>query len=141
MAGRHLFGTTITFGTSGFAALIRTINIPEGERPALDTSHMGTAAGSDHSNCSWRTMIPSDLANWGPMTVTILFDPDLDPPIDDDAETITITFPLASGQTTNATLAFTGFMTRYGGEASYEDVATGEYELTPSGDVTFTAAS
>lgn len=141
MPGRHLFGTTITFGTSSFAGLVRTINIPEGNRPALDTSHMGTAAGSDHSNCSWRTMIPSDLASWNAMTVTILFDPDLDPPIDDAAETITIQFPTASGQTTGASLSFSGFMTRYSGEASYEDVATGEYELTVSGDVTFTAGS
>jgi hypothetical protein len=141
MAGRHLFGTTITFGTSSFAALIRSITTPEGERIELDTSHMGTAAGGSHTGISWRTKIPSDIGEWKAMRVSILFDPDLKPPIDQAAETITITFPLASGQTNNATLAWTGFMTRYGGEVPYDNVSEGSYEIAISGDVTWTAGS
>ena len=141
MGARHDFGTTITFGTSGYSGQIRRITVPTATRPALDTSHMGASAGSDHSGVYWRTMIPSDLAQWEAMTVSILFDIDIDPPVDQDPETITITLPLQTGQTTNATLVFTGFMTRYGGELLYDDISEGEYEVTISGDVTWTPGS
>ena len=102
---------------------------------------MGTSAGSDHSGASWREKIASDLAEWGNLSVSILFDPDLDPPVASVAETITITFPLATGQMTNATLAFSGFMVSYSGEAPYDDVAEGEYEIAVNGDVTWTPGS
>jgi len=141
MAARHLFGTTVTFGTSGFAAQITNVTPPTGTRPALETTHMTTAAGAEHTNASWRTYIPSDLGNWDPMRVTMHYDPDLTPPIDEPAETITIQYPPATGQSTGATMVFSGFMTSISAEVVMDNVATGDYELTVSGDVNLTQGS
>jgi len=141
MPARHLFGTTIAFGTSSFAGLITDITLPSADRPALETTHMGTAAGAEHTNASWRTYIPSDLASWSGCRVSIHYDPDLLPPIDEAAETITIQFQPGAGQSTGASVVFTGFMTTYGGNASMDDIASGDYELQVSGDINITPGS
>jgi hypothetical protein len=141
MGARHLFGTTITFGTSAFAANVLDITMPAADRPALDTTHMGTAAGAEHTNASWRTYIPSDVGSWSGCRVSMHYDPDLLPPIDEAAETITIQFQPAVGQSTGASVAFTGFMTTYSGNASLDDVAGGDYELQVTGDIAIAPGS
>lgn len=141
MTARHLFGTQVTFGTSGWAAKITNITPPSGTRAALETTHMETAAGAEHTNASWRTYIPSDLGTWEPMRVTMHYDPDLTPPIDEPPETITIQYPPASGQTTGASMEFTGFMTSVSSEVVIDNVASGDYEITVTGDVSLTQGS
>lgn len=100
--------TTIAFGTSAFAPVVRSITIGEQTREALNDSHLGTTGQM--------TFIPSDLIDAGGFEMEIEFDPGLAfPPITAAAETITITFPLQPGDTVRGTLAGTGFITRVSG--------------------------
>lgn len=128
------FGTTITFGTSGFTAELRSVNGPSMDRPAIDTSHMTTAGGK-------RTFIPSDLTDHGEVELEILFDPDTEPPIDLVAEQITITYPVPAGQTNGATYVFSGFVTAFEPSAPYDDLMTGSITIKVSGDITYAQAS
>ncbi|MHC4867867.1 MAG: hypothetical protein ACYTEX_27670 [Planctomycetota bacterium] len=50
----------------------------------------------------------------GELLINFHFNPDTEPPIDAAAETITITFP------STATWAFSGFMTNYAPEGTFE---------------------
>ncbi|NBQ49116.1 MAG: hypothetical protein EBY40_00200 [Marivivens sp.] len=125
-------GTTITFGTSGFTASVTSITPVSGaERPSIDTTHLGTTTA--------RTSIPGDLIDWGTCEIAFQFDPDNRPPIDQAAETITVTFPLSSGGSTAANLAGSGYMTGYGNEVPLEELMTAEATIKWSGDLTFTA--
>ena len=119
-------GATITFGTSGFTANIENIELPEQVREAVNTSHLGTSGR--------HTKIPSDLVDSGSMKMTFQFNPDTDPPIDQAAETVTITFP------EGATWAFSGFMTNYGGSVPLEGKMMGTATVEITGDISQTAA-
>jgi len=120
-------GITISFGTSGFSANLTDITPPAAERESIDTSHQGTT--------SFKTFTPADLAEWGSLEVTIHFNPATDPPIDQAAETVTITWPDSD------TWAFTGFMTNYAGDAPHNGLMTGTATVKVSGDVTISSAS
>ena len=100
MAGDEGQGTTLTFGTSGFAALITSIGVPERTREAIETTHLGTTTA--------KTFQPSDLYDGGEMAISYQFDPALTEPITGAAETVTITFPSAN------TYYFSGFWTSVG---------------------------
>lgn len=93
-------GVTIAFGTSSFTAEIVSFTPPGWSRESIETSHAGTTDA--------KTFMPADLVDYGELSMTIHFNPDLEPPVDGAAETITITF--AGG---GATWAFSGFMTAY----------------------------
>lgn len=100
--------TTIAFGTSAFAPVVRSITIGEQTREALNDSNLATTGQM--------TFIPSDLVDAGGFDMEIEFDPSIAfPPITGAAETITITFPLQPGDTVRGTLAGTGFITRVSG--------------------------
>ncbi len=95
-------GSTIAFGTSAFTAEIMNINGNDMfSREDIDTTHMGTTG--------YRTYMPSDLVEGGTVDFEFAFDPDEQPPIG-AAETITITFPIAAGNSSGATLVFTGYI-------------------------------
>jgi len=124
-------GASIAFGTSSFTANITSITPVSGaERPAIDTTHLGTTTA--------RTFVPGDLVNWGELEVELQFDIDDRPPIDQVAETITITFPLSALGATAATLAGTGFMTNFGAEVPLEELMSGSYTVKWSGNLTWT---
>lgn len=97
-------GTTLTFGTSGFTANIYTISGTEQSREALEDSHIGTTGE--------KTYIADDLIEPGQFDIEFEWDQSFStfPPISHAAETVTVTFPLKSGETTNATLAGSGFL-------------------------------
>lgn len=125
-------GASIAFGTSSFTANMTSITPVSGaERASIQTTHLGTTTA--------HTFVPGDLVNWGECEITFQFDPDDRPPIDDPAETITITFPLSSGGTGAATLAGSGFMTNYGNEVPLEELMTAEATIKWTGDLTFSA--
>ena len=121
-------GTTITFGTSGFTANVVSVDWDGIERASVQTSHLGTTTA--------HTFIPGDLYNPGEISLEIQFDPDDFPPIDQAAETITVTFPLSSGGSTAANWAGTGFATGFTAGVPLEELMTGTLTVKMSGAIT-----
>jgi len=121
-------GTTIAFGTSAFAANITGYKPPSSSRASLDTSHMGTTGP--------RTFIPGDLYDNGELNITIQFNPDTDPPIDGQPETITITYP------SGATWVVTGFMTNYEpSDMPLEELLAASCTIKVTGAITITTGT
>ena len=97
-------GATLTFGTSGFTANIYSIAGAGFTRDALETTHLGTTAFKEY--------VPDALVEPGEFEIEFEWNPQFStfPPISTAAETITVTYPLPAGSTTNGTLAGTGFL-------------------------------
>lgn len=127
------FGASITFQT-GFFAKFRVIEELGSTREAIETTHNASTNG-------WATFIPSDIKKMKRCRVQMLFNPDATPPIDQAAETITITFPVPAGSSNGATLQCSGFMTDAGARIPYDDLMTQDVELQLSGEPTWTDAS
>lgn len=129
-------GTTVTFGTSAFAANVRRINSAAMTREAIETSHLGTTGQ--------RTKIPGALVDPGQTEVEIEWNQSFStfPPISAVPESITITYPLKTGETAHATEAGTGFLLESQGPTC-EDGAlmVGRYVICWDGltDRTYTA--
>lgn len=126
-------GTTITFGTSGFAARLMDVDWGGIKRAAVQTTHMGTT--SNHS------FMPGDLVDRGEIGLTFHFDPSLTPPIASAIETVTITWPVPAGLTNGATWAASCFMTDYKPGAKIETLMEATATLKVTGAITITAAS
>lgn len=140
--GRTGQGITIDFGTSGFTANMHMIGGTERERAKVETSDLSLAANSE------RTHVPGDLLDVKEFDIRYEWDQSFStqPPITAAAETITITYPLRSGEITNATLAGTGFMMREKGpdvEVNADSVMEGEATIVWDGATgpTYTAGS
>lgn len=133
-------GTTVTFGTSAFTAELLSVSWGGINRVSLETSHMATPAPGA-SNFGNMTFLPGDLSDPGELTMDIHFNPDTEPPIDQPAETITVTWPLAAGDTTPAIWAATGFVTSYEPGATLEEVMTATMTVKLSGNITLTAST
>jgi hypothetical protein len=118
-------GITIVFGTSGFEAEILGFDADEVNRPALDSSHLGTPNNA-------RTFKPGKLYDPGGVSMELGFDPKKIPPITGDAETITITF------LDGTTLAFEGFVDSYKWGGELEGLLTGSCHVKASGPLTWT---
>jgi len=127
------FGLTMTYNSS-FFAYIRVVSVNGISREAVDTTHAGTSSGN-------ATSIPSDIKRWGTIQVEGLLDHNTPPPIDDAAETVTITYPLATGETVAATWAASAFMTEFSQSAPYDGICTFSATLTISGAITVIAAT
>jgi hypothetical protein len=85
---------------------------------------------------------PGDLASVNDIVVEILYDMDVQPPIDQPAEEITIQSPPKAGQTTGARLVFTGGMSQYAGPSlQMRDMRRGQYTLKVSGAPEYTAGA
>lgn len=126
-------GASITFGTSGFTAAFTGISHDGIERGSIPTTHLGTTVA--------HTYIPSDLFDPGELTMDLQFDPDDFPPIDQPAETITVTFPLGSGASVAAKWAASGFATAFNYALQVEQLMTGQLKVKFSGDITDTDES
>jgi hypothetical protein len=120
-------GLTILFGTTGFEAEILDVTLPSVARESINTSHQGTTGA--------HTFTPASLYDAGEFSFTMHFDPSKTPPWDQDAETITLTFP------STATWIFTAFLTGYDGEAPLEDKMTASGTLKISGAIDVNASS
>jgi len=97
-------GATLTFGTSGHTLQVESISFSGWDRAVIDTSHLATTGQM--------TKLASDIYDAGSMTARVQFAPTVAMPVPLQApETVTVTWPIsASGNTTNATLAGTGFI-------------------------------
>lgn len=129
-------GWSISAGSSTFNANIISASGLEAARESIETSHLGTS--------SHKTFIPAKLVDNGELSMTIQFDADFDfdTIMHADAETWTITWPLPAGQSSEATWAFSGFMTGYGGVTVENDsLQTADVTLKITGDITVTASA
>jgi hypothetical protein len=109
-------GATITF--TGVSGSIRSINPGAFKLAGIDDSTLATT--------DIQEMIKSDLHTCDEVEIEYLFDTD-DSLIDitNAASTLTITWPMDTGQTTAATLAGTAFVT----EASFPTLANDELQV------------
>ena len=117
-------GTTIVFGTSGFAGRLIGVDGPSLSREEIESSVMATE--------EWKTFIPKALADGGEVTLEIEHDGSDDPPINGDAETITIDW----GGLGNS-WSFSGFCKGYTPKAAMGERMTGSMTLKVSGEVSF----
>ena len=98
-------GATLALSTTSQSWAIRSMTLPEWVLGKIETSHLGTT--------TFKTYCPGDLKEPGEVVATVLANVDDDsPPAGGVVETGTVTFPIhTTGNTTNATLAGTGFIT------------------------------
>lgn len=123
-------GAKLGFGTSGFAANIEEMSWGGIPRESIPTSHLLTVGG--------RTFIVGKLYDPGDLTVDIQYDPDDRPPFDQDAEIITITYPIPAGQATGATHAATGHIEKWTPPTlSIDGKMMSTFVIKFSGDFTF----
>lgn len=138
-AGDQATGIAITFD-SGFFAMITDVNWSGISRGAIETTHSGTTP-TDGS--VWRTFQPSDLIDAGELQVTLQFEKNTTPPYDGSAETCTVTFPTAPGESSAATWSATAFMTDFSFSAPPLDDSVMEATCTLkfTGAITITPAT
>ncbi|HEX6962105.1 MAG TPA: hypothetical protein VF175_09580 [Lacipirellula sp.] len=132
-AGLAAYGTSVTFQT-GYLAYITSVNFSGRSRDPLDTTNMASTSG-------WETMIPSQIKKAGQLKCAIIWDPDKTPPIDQAAETVTVTFPIPTGKTNPATFQCSGFMTEFDATGEVNGLYTANVTLQFSGVPTYTASS
>lgn len=133
-------GTTLTFGTSAYSAELLSIDWGGIERPAINVDHMGVAAAGAGEMANG-LMIPGDITSPGEITATVHFNPENEPPVDAVAETITVTFPLAAGDSTPASFACSGFVSAVSIGVPLEEKMTLDLTITLSGNITLTSAT
>jgi len=127
---------TIVFGTSGFTANYSRIGGSGMGRESLDVSHLGTS--------DWKAFQPDDLVDGGEFSCEFQWDQSAStfPPITAVAETVTITYPMKSGETTAATLSGSGFLTgSTGPDLVNGEIMNGEYTVKWGGQPSYTAGS
>lgn len=133
-------GTTITFGTSGFSAEVTSIKMSGISRSIIETSHLGTSpAGAGEIGS--KTFLAGKLSDPGEVSIEGHFDADLTPPLEASPETITITFPLADGESVASKWSFSGQMTAYEFSAPLEDKITFTATIKAVGPITVTEAT
>lgn len=126
------YGLSVSHGS--FAGNIVGVEVGDITRQALETTHFASTDG-------WGEYIASKIQRMEPITFTVQYNPDTSPPITGAAATLTITWPLPSGQSTAATWAVSAFVTRVGHAVALEEVMERELEFQPTGVPTFTASS
>jgi len=97
-------GATITLSTSALAFNWTGMDLGEESIPDVDRSHLATA--------DYREYMPGDLKEPGLITIPFQWDSDAAQVAEGVPETITVTFPLASGGSTAATFAGTGYINK-----------------------------
>jgi hypothetical protein len=128
-------GASIALGTHTWdtAALITSITFDGISRQSLETSNLVTANA--------RTYMPEDLPDYGTLTVEFLHIDAIAPPYA-VAETVTVTYPIGSGQSVAATIAFSGFLLDYTpGSPAIGEIMQGSAKWKVTGVMTFTAAT
>ncbi len=127
-------GATIAFATSQFASDLISLTLPEKVRAALETTHLGTSGA--------KTYKPAKLKDVGEIQCEFDHNPDEVQLLDQQAEEVTITYPLLPGQATPAKLVFQAFATKEGGEEFKVDaLMRTKVTLKVSGDLDYTAAT
>lgn len=130
----HTASIAFSGANSSWAPEVVDIALPTLVAEEIDTSHLGTSGS--------RTKIAGALTNVETASLTINTDPADQPTVGGANETITITFPLLTGETVAASLAFSGFVSNFEpGSLTSNAKMEGTATLTVSGDWTFTPAT
>lgn len=129
------FKLAITF-QSGFFAEITDIDHDGIERGDVDTSNMATVNNA-------MTYIPEALYDPGGLSVTLFFEPNTNfiTPMTAPPETITITFPIKTGQTNAANFVFSGYMNKFKWGAKVKGAMTATANIKATGPITPNAGS
>jgi hypothetical protein len=128
-------GATLTLSSSTWetAALLTSVTWDAIARQSLETTNLATANG--------RTFMPEDLPDYGALTVEFYHIDAIAPPYA-AAETVTVTYPIGTGQSGAATIACSGFLTEYTpGSPVVGEIMKGTAKWKLTGAATFTAAT
>lgn len=128
-------GATLGLGTHTWdtAALIKSIAFDAIARQSLETTNLATANA--------RTFMPEDLPDYGSVTVEFYHIDAIAPPYA-AAETLTITYPVGSGQSGAATIAGSAFLVDYTpGSPAVGEIMMGSAKWKFTGVLTFSAAT
>jgi hypothetical protein len=127
-------GGSITFGTSVYASDQIKITFPTPTRETLDTTHLGTVGA--------KTSKPARLKDVGSIEVEFDHNPEAYDLLDGDPETITINYPLRTGQTTPTRWVMSGYAVSVGGEEMAVDAKmVTKVTIKVTGDITITPAT
>ena len=118
-------GITIAFETTGFTGNLKSVAWSEIARSQIDDSTWTTTTK--------RSFSPPDLSKPGLLGMTIHFDPDQEPPIDGDAERITVRWPNATGGTSQ--WDGEGFIEEYRAIGEIENLMVAEMSVQFSGEI------
>lgn len=124
-------GASVAFGTTGFTANWKSIN-GQTQREIIDKTHLGSTSA--------REAIQAKMKNPGTLEMEIQLDPGMTTaiPMTTTAETVTVTFPLMSGQTTAASLSSSGFVTGYKAHVEGGQMMTANLTVQLTGKPTWT---
>lgn len=130
-------GATLTLGTYTVSVNITAVSQGDFGVPVIDTSHLGTTGS--------RTKAVGKLIDSGSFSCDFDIDSSaldsLKSAIAGGAQTVTVTFPLKSGQSTGATASGSGAITGFSYSIPLEDKITGSFTVNWLGAVTFTDGS
>jgi len=101
-----LTGNGASISISGFTGTVQTIAGIEHTREVMDVTPLDAA--------DFEEFDPAPLRNPGSVDVVYFYDSSNEAPLSGAAGTVTVTFPLKSGESTAATLSGTGFLSRAG---------------------------
>ncbi len=116
-------GTTITFGTSGFAAKLIDVEGPGQSRVKIDCTTM------DSETVEY---LEAAIVDGGDVNITVQYLGSDDPPIDGATEAITIDW---AGTGTGHKTSFNGFMTNFTPRAASRERMTATATLAVAGAV------
>lgn len=137
---RLLFGTTITFATSGFESDMKFegFGFSGIQREIVEAPHAGLVAPAAGTIGNVPKVL-TKIVNAGSLNLSIFFDPDVEPPIHADFEQITIQWPATPSQVSGATWVFSGAIKSFvpQGEVSGKMMASVEIEI--DGGIAITA--
>jgi len=129
-------GATVAFGTSSFAAKVDSIRWTGFSRDAIDMSDLSATGGMSYQE--------SKMYDPGSIQLDGAYDNSDtgDPPMTGAAETITITLPKRTGQSsTGGTIVASGFLTSFEATFPKRDKQGFSATFKLSGNVTITAGS
>jgi hypothetical protein len=101
-------GATITFGTQSLAYFWRKIGAVQQAREKVEANYLGIVAIG--SNPPYAQNLPGDLTDPGEFEIEYAFDSANGQPAMTDPETITITLPMDSTQSSAYNVAGTGYV-------------------------------
>lgn len=96
-------GATATFSVGAYSYNFTSIDLGEETLGKVASEHLATTGN--------KTYIPEDLGDPGEVVIPYQFDSEAAVPTKGALETLTVTLPLASGQSTGATFVGSGFVT------------------------------
>lgn len=136
------YGWTLTMATSTYPASmkLRKWEWTGASRPVIEKNHMGlsTPGSGKVGNAEFE---PGGVIDPGGLDVEFFWNPGVTPPMKEAAETVTLTAPTITGDSTGASIAGSGFMYDIRAGVSTDEGVTFNAKIKFTGNVTVTAAT